>query len=62
MLTAIVLLSFIAAAFWREAIKITLAAIVVVLLLGVIHLVQLVDQAGAAPADHGARSGVSGQR
>lgn len=48
MLTAIILLSFIAAAFWREAIKLAVAAIVVVLLLGLVQLVQIVDDAGIA--------------
>lgn len=48
MLTAIILLSFIAAAFWREAIKLAVAAIVVLLLLGLVQLVQIVDDAGIA--------------
>ncbi|MGH3433503.1 MAG: hypothetical protein ACRDQB_11780 [Thermocrispum sp.] len=48
MLTAIILLSFIAAAFWREAIKLTVAAVVVILVLGLVQLVQILDQAGAA--------------
>lgn len=59
MLTAIILMSFIAAAFWRQAIKLTIAAIVVVLLLGVIQLAQIVDRAADATVD---RTTVSGKR
>jgi hypothetical protein len=49
MLTAIILLSFIAAAFWKEAIKLAIAAVLVVLLLGLILLAQIVDEAGLVP-------------
>lgn len=53
MLTAIILLSFIAAAFWREALKLAVAAIVVLLLLGLVQLVQIVDDAGIADVGTG---------
>lgn len=46
MLTAIILMSFIAAAFWREALKLAIAAVVVVLLLGLVQVVKLADDAG----------------
>lgn len=56
MLTTIILLSFIAAAFWREAIKLAIAAFIVILLLGVVQLVQIADGAGIVPDDPGASS------
>ena len=56
MLTTIILLSFIAAAFWREAIKLVVAGFVVILLLGVVQLVQIADDAGIVPDDPGASS------
>lgn len=46
MLTAIILMSFIAAAFWREALKLVIAAVVVVLLLGLVQVAKLADEAG----------------
>lgn len=46
MLTAIILMSFIAAAFWREALKLAIAAVVVVLLLGLVQVAKLADEAG----------------
>lgn len=52
MLTTIILVTFIAAAFWREAIKILLAGFVVILLMGFVQLVQLADEAGFVPADN----------
>lgn len=46
MLTAIILMSFIAAAFWREALKLAIAAVIVVLLLGLVQVAKLADDAG----------------
>lgn len=46
MLTAIILMSFIAAAFWREALKLAIAAVIVVLLLGLVQVAKLADEAG----------------
>lgn len=51
MLTTIILLSFIAAAFWREAIKLAVAAIIVIMLLGIVQLVRIADEAGLVPPD-----------
>lgn len=59
MLTTIILLSFIAAAFWREAIKLAVAAIIVILLLGIVQLVRIADAAGIVPPDP---SSISGER
>ena len=55
MLIGIILLAVLATAFWREALKLTIAVVAVVLLLGVAHVAQIVDQAGAT-VDRGAIS------
>lgn len=47
MLIAITLLLILAVAYWREALKLAIAAVVVVLLLGVVQLAEIVDEASA---------------
>lgn len=46
MLTTVVLLSFIVAAFWREALKLAAAGFIVLLVLGAVQLVQVIDDTG----------------
>ncbi|WP_156914729.1 hypothetical protein [Thermocrispum municipale] len=46
MLIAIILLLVLAAAYWREALKLAVGALVVVLLLGLVQLAEIVDRAG----------------
>lgn len=52
MLTTVVLLSFIAAAFWREALKLVVAGFIVLLALGAVQLIQIIgDTDVTAPAN-----------